>query len=411
MENLLNYLEQSHSPYHAAFLAAAMLEKAGFQRLKQTDDWRLEKNGKYYVTRGASLVAFVLGEGNSFKIAASHTDSPCFKLKGAEDSESVGTVRLNVEPYGTALRYSFFDRPLKIAGRVVREKEGRITPELWESEFPLVIPSLAFHQNKGVNATGFLPDPQIDLMPFLSAEGKHLSDILGEHISFDLYLTPADKPFLSGANKEYLTSPRLDDLVSVYASVKAITEEGCGIRVCALFGSEEIGSQIHQGAGGDFLKMTLNRIAASRRLVPERALPASLLLSLDNAHALHPNHPEKGDPYNHTVLGGGVVIKWHAGGAYTTDGMTSAIVKRVFERAGVKYQPYFNRAGERSGNTLGTVGLTQVCVPSVDLGVPQLAMHSAAETMLLSDYTELEKAVRAVFQTEIDSDGETVAIE
>lgn len=258
--------------------------------------------------------------------------------------------------------------------------------------------------NREVNDK-FAPNPQVDLQPVLSLAKIDWNALLGNPLSCDIYAVCAEKPFESGANGELITSPRVDNLTSVYASLRALADaDGTDICVCACLDNEEVGSRTLQGAGSDFLRSVLSRIALARGIEGEemyRALSSSFLISLDNAHSVHPNHPEKCDPTNRARLGGGVVIKAHADKAYTTDAVTSALVKTVFNRAGVKYQSFYNRSDMRSGGTLGAISLGQVSIPSADLGIAQLAMHSAMETFAKEDYSELEKGLKAFFQSNI----------
>ncbi len=402
MEELKQFLATSYTAYHAAKHAAEYLEAHGFSPLAEGEPWKLEEGGKYYVLRGGnSLIAFRYGAGSA-KIIASHTDSPCLKCKESAATSDKIYTRLNTEPYGGGLWYTFFDRPLKLAGRVVRERGGKLASETFTSDFCCVLPSLAIHQQRDANEK-FSPNLQTEL-PLLSLGEADFGQIVGGAISYDLFLTPAEAPFESGKDGEFLSSPRLDDLVGVYASLRAIAEGGEGLCVAACLCSEEIGSRTYGGAGSGFLRGVLRRIAAAQGKDEEEFLAflsSSFVLSLDNAHALHPNHPEKCDPTNRAVLGGGVVVKSHAGGAYTTDGFTSAVVKTVFARAGVKVQTFCNRSDMPSGSTLGAISLTQASIPSADIGIAQLAMHSAVETMARSDYFELEKALSAYYSSKI----------
>ncbi len=408
MKELLHFLNTSYTAYHATANACAFLEEHGFTALDETQSWDLKEGGKYFVTRGASsVIAFSLGKG-SFKIVASHTDSPCLKLK--DNAEMKGTfTRLNAEPYGGGLWYTFFDRPLKIAGRIVTEENGVLQSKLFTSDYNVVIPSLAIHMNREANEK-FSPDPQTDLLPLLSLGEK---DPEADGIAKDLYAVPADEPFVSGADGEFITSPRVDNLTSVFSSLRALCEAENGICVAACLDNEEIGSRTRQGAGSDFLKSVLKRIALCRGISEEdflRAAAGSFLISLDNAHSVHPNRPEKCDPTNRAVMGGGIVIKAHAGGAYTTDAMTAAVIRTVFDRAGVKHQNFFNRSDMRSGSTLGAISLGQIGIPSADLGIAQLAMHSAAETFAKADYEELEKGLKAFYRCKLNFSGDTAEI-
>ena len=412
LKELQAFLGDAYTAWQAVEAAETLLQKNGFTRLAESERWELKKDGKYYVTRGGSaLVAFTTGDGEGYKIVASHTDSPCFKLKENAALSDERYTRLNTEPYGGALNYTFFDRPLKLAGRAVYEDGDGLVAKNFVSDFNVVIPSLAIHMNRDANDK-FAPDPQTEL-PLLGL-GKHdLEKLLGNPVSTDIFAVCAQTPFSCGAEDELLCSPRLDNLTSVYASLSAILSPTSGKCVAACLDSEEIGSRTRQGAGSNFLASVLKRISLALGKTEEeheRELCASFLLSMDNAHAAHPNHPEKHDPTNRTALGNGVVIKGHAGGAYTTDALTSAAVKKIFDRAGVKHQSFYNRSDMRSGSTLGAISLGQVSVPSVDIGIAQLAMHSAVETIAKSDYLEAINALQAFFASSVQIKDETVIL-
>ncbi len=406
---LKNFLKTSYTAYQAVENAKNFLLANGFTPLDEGEPWNLKAGGKYFVTRNqSSLIAFRCGDG-PFKIVASHTDSPCFKLKDHAVQESGPYSRLNVEEYGGCILYSFFDRPLRLAGRVMRNDEKGVKTELYVSNFCVTVPSLAVHMNRDVN-DGFKPDRQNDMEPLLGLGKRDLDEILGENIGYDLFAVPDVEPYESGASGEFLSSPRIDNLTSVYGSLLALADDSCvGNCLVACFDNEEIGSRTRQGAAGDFLKSVISRISAKKSEI-ETLLSQSFLVSLDNAHAVHPNRPEKCDPTNRPAMGGGIVIKGHAGGAYTTDGLTAAVIKKIFSKAGVKYQSFYNRSDMRSGSTLGAISLTQESIPSVDLGLAQLAMHSAVETMAGCDFSELVKGLTAVFSSRIAirSDGAEV---
>ncbi|MBS1400334.1 MAG: M18 family aminopeptidase [Firmicutes bacterium] len=411
---LTEFLNASYTAYQATENARQLLLENGFLPLSETEDWALEENGKYFVERnGSSLVAFTVGalDDFSFKIVASHTDSPALKLKENAVSLTGAYAKLNAETYGGGIWYSFFDRPLKIAGRVVVNEGGILKSENVASEYFVTVPSLAVHMNRGVNE-GFSVNAQTDLQPlFALSENGETPDFLSgitekEVVSYDLYLVNADMPYVFGRNGEFLASPRIDNLTSVCSSLEALTAHGesGGVCVAACLDNEEVGSQTLQGAGGDFLENVLRRIAYALKFDDNeyyKALAASFLISLDNAHAMHPNHPEKCDPTNKTTMGGGVVVKSHANKAYTTDALSSAVIKTIFKKAGVKYQTFFNRSDMRSGGTLGAISLSHAGILSADLGLAQLAMHSASECFAKADYEELLNGLTAYYSSNI----------
>ncbi len=420
MRDLLDFLSTSYTAYHAVDNAKALLVENGFEELLETEDWEISDGGKYFVSRGSAILAFTVDglDRLSFRIVASHLDSPALKIKENPVRKAEVYTTLNVEKYGGGILYSLFDRPLKIAGRVVVNEQGKLKSKSVVSDKFVSIPSLAIHMNRNVNE-GFAINPQIDLSPLvaLSENGAdYLSAVTDETVvSHDLYLVNADMPYSFGFSDEFLASPRIDDLTCAYASLEGLLshDKTSGICVAVCFDSEEIGSSTLQGAGSDFLERTLKRIAYALKFDEMeyfKALAGSFLISADNAHAVHPNHPEKSDPTNRTTLGGGIVVKSHADKAYTTDGLSAAIVKTVFDKAEAKYQYFFNRSDQRSGGTLGRISLGQVGVLSADIGIPQLAMHSACESFAKADYTELVKGLTSFYGSEIVINGDEAEV-
>ena len=411
-EFLNSYLENSLTAYHARDNAREMLVENGFVGILETEDFELKESGKYFIERGASLIAFTVGNLDHFhfKIAASHLDSPALKLKENPLKYTENCVCLNVETYGGGIWHTFMDRPLRIAGRIVKNENGKILSQTVTSPFLVTIPSLAIHMNRSVNE-GVAINAQIDLLPLISLKGgeaEWLQAIAGDEqvLAYDLFLVNADMPYAFGVNNEFLASPRVDNLTSACASLEALFNKADseGICVAALMHHEEVGSHSSQGAGGDFLENVLRRIGYAFHFDDNefyKALASSFMLSVDNAHALHPNHPEKSDPTNKTLLGGGVVIKSHASGAYVTDAVSAAVVKTLFEKAGVAYQNFFNRSDARSGSTLGVAALTRLGIAGADIGIAQLAMHSACESFVRSDYEEMVNGLTAFYSSDI----------
>ena len=423
MEKLIDYLKNSLTSFHAVKNAEALLAENAFEKLSETEDWQINEGGKYYIVRGGALIAFTVGslDNLSYKIVASHTDSPALKLKENPLQKSNLYATLNTETYGGGIWYSFFDRPLKLAGRVIKQTENKLKEELIVSPFLLTIPSVAIHQNRSAN-DGFSVNAQVDLAPLLALTSgvenmqALLFDMAGEGvISYDLFLVNADIPYSFGANDEFLASPRIDNLSSVYASLEGLLQAktSSGISLIACLDNEEVGSLTAQGADGDFLENVLRRIAYALRFDDNeyyKALANSFLLSVDNAHAVHPNHPEKADPTNKTALGGGIVIKNHANRAYITDGLSSSLLKMIFNRAEVKYQTFFNRSDVRSGSTLGAAALRHTGMMGADIGLPQLAMHSAMESCYKADYAEMKKGLVAFFETNFLREDDGISI-
>ncbi len=406
---MLEFVEKSPSCFHAAANLKERLKAQGFEELKETEDWKPEAGKGYCVTRNdSSLIAFRLPEETrgipGFHIAASHSDSPCFKLKESPEKSVEGHyVTLNTEKYGAMILSSWMDRALSVAGRVAVQGKDGIEARLVNLDKDLlVIPNLAIHMNRDMN-NGVAYNPQVDMLPlFAEQEGEKKSggllkavakaagckreDILGH----DLFLYVREKGRILGENGEFVLSPRLDDLQCAFSSFRAFetARPGRYINVCAVFDNEEVGSASRQGADSTFLEDVLWRIGESLGADRSRYLKllgGSFLLSADNAHAVHPNHPEKADPTNRPYLNGGIVIKYHGGQKYITDGVTAARLKALCRRAGVPFQTYANRSDLAGGSTLGNISAAHVSVPGADLGLPQLAMHSAVETAGVRD--------------------------
>ncbi len=415
INSLIDFLQNSPTAYHACANVREALLSRGFIELYETEDWALSSGGKYFVSRGgSSLLAFTVGglDDFSYKIVATHLDSPALKLKENPLHKTGAYALLNVEKYGSGMWYTFMDRPLRLAGRVVKREGATLVEENVLSPFTLTIPSLAIHQNRGVNE-GFSVNPQVDLLPLVGLATEELSTealiekIAGKDVlAYDLFAVNADMPYSFGLEEEFLASPRVDDLTGAFAALQALTAGGehSGVAVAAFLDNEETGSLSPQGADGDFMENTLRRITYALRFDDNeyyKALASSFLFSVDNAHAVHPNHPEKSDPTNKVLLGGGVVLKSHAGKAYCSDALSLAVAKGIFEDAEVKYQSFFNRSDMRSGYTVGSLVQRHIGIPAVDVGIPQLAMHSAMECFAKADYLSMVEGLTAYFSTTI----------
>ena len=421
IQNLCEFLDASPSVYHAAANVAAMLEAGGFVRLSEGDKWTLQKGGKYYFTRGGSAVmAFRVPEGDpkGFLMTASHCDRPTFKVK--ENPELTGAyTRLSVERYGGMIMSSWLDRPLSIAGRCLVETDTGIESRLVNIDRDLLmIPSVAIHMDRTVN-DGKKWNPAVDMLPLLGGKdsaGK-LDKLIeetagGKVLGSDLYLYIRQKAALWGMDEEYISSAALDDLECVWGCTRGfLAAQGSGaVSVLCVFDSEEVGSNSVQGAASTILSDTLIRISEALGLDLRQELSRSFLVSADNAHAVHPNHPEYADPKNAPVMGGGVVLKFNASQRYTTDGVSAAIFRKVCNKADVPVQTFFNRADLMGGSTLGHISLTQVSVPTADIGLPQLAMHSSYETAATADALYLEKAMTAFYSSTLTVNGDSIAV-
>lgn len=454
-EELLEFAGKSPSAFHAVANIAEYLEARGFRYLPETEKWDIAEDCGYYTTRnGSSIIAFRIGqnarsawsagsawsgsEGGGFRICASHSDSPTYKIKNVPELEGPGEyLRLNVEAYGGVIDSTWLDRPLSVAGRVlVREKSGSavtdggggqcgcgsvagsvIRSRLLDIDRDiLLIPNVAIHMNREINS-GYKFNRQVDLCPLFSAGalkkgafdrmiadelGVEPEDILGK----DLFLVNRQKPVLWGVENEFISAPGLDDLQCAFASLKAFAGSSCdgAVNVYCCFDNEEVGSNTKQGAMSTFLYDTLQRINSGLGRSEEdyrMAVARSFMVSCDNAHAVHPNHPEKTDAENRVFLNKGVVIKESANQKYTTDAFSRAVFGEICREAGVPVQHFANRSDSAGGSTLGNLSNIQVSMHAVDIGLPQLAMHSSYETAGSMDTKYAVDALVRFYSTDI----------
>ena len=404
---LEEFLNTSLTAFHAVENCEKILKENQFERLHLTDKFDLKKGGKYYITKNqSSLIAFVIGEGNDyfFNIAASHTDSPSLRVKGEKLIDTPEGKRINVERYGSLINYSIFDIPLKVAGRIFVEDNGEVVSKLVQSQSFVNIPSLAIHQNRNVNENNTF-SVQNDMLPLIG-DAESVYSLFNENnvIDSDLFVVPAISPFYSGYRDQYLCSPRIDNLVSVYSSINAICDcESKGISIVCCFDNEEIGSRTKQGANSSFLTTVLQAINNALSLSQSdfyKACEKGLILSIDNAHATHPAHPEKSDIKNKVNLGGGVVFKHHTN--YSTDGYSSALLKLMLKNKKNKYQDFYCNSDYKGSSTLGLFLSAQLSMNACDIGIPQLAMHSCVETIYQQDVESLIKCCKSFFETYFD---------
>lgn len=415
-KELLEFIEKAPTAFHAVAMSEELLRKQGFIRLEEKKEWSLTPGGRYYVCRNDSaMIAFVLPEKKikGFHGVAAHSDSPAFKLKhNPEMTAENYYLKLNVEKYGGMILSTWMDRPLSVAGRVIVKKDGELVTKLVNLDSNLcLIPNVAIHMNRDMNK-GVEYNPQVDMLPIFAdvkqagmfekriaeAAGVEKEEILGS----ELFLYTREKGTLLGLENEYVVSPRLDDLQCVYCGVSAIAkakpEKYCSMMV--VFDNEEVGSGTKQGACSTFLKDTLERICESLALgvgEMKRMVADSFFISADNAHGVHPNHPEKADPTNRPLLNGGIVIKYHGAQKYTTDAFSEAFFRDICREAKVPVQTYHNRSDIAGGSTLGNLSTAQVPFNTVDIGLPQLAMHSAVETAGTKDTWYLLEALKTYF--------------
>lgn len=419
-EELLDFIQKSPSCYHAVENTKKILDENGFCEVSEGKVWELQEGGKYYVIRNcSSIIAFKIPSKNfkGFNIVASHSDAPTFKIKENYQIEVDNKlVKLNVEKYGGMIFSSWFDRPLSIAGKIVIKEGNKFVSKLVNIDRDLVvIPNLAIHFNRNIN-DGYKYNAQNDMLPLygdisskdtlmkLVAEnvGVAEEDILGS----DLFLYNRMNGSIWGANQEFMSSPKLDDLQCAFSSLKGFLagKNEDAVQVHAVFDNEEVGSLTKQGAESTFLLDTLNRINSALGRTQEDYLTAvanSFMISADNAHAVHPNHPQKSDPTNRPYMNEGIVIKFNANQKYTTDSMSAAVFKSICEDADVPYQVFTNRSDMAGGSTLGNISNSKVSLNTVDIGLPQLAMHSAYETGGIKDTYYLVKALESFYSSSI----------
>lgn len=421
MENtqkLIEFIEKSTDCYHAVKSVRERLEGEGFTELCEDGRWTINEGGKYYVVRNySSVIAFKVPEKNykSFLICASHTDSPCFKLKSDFEISAENMVKLSVEGYGGMIMSSWLDRPLSVSGRVVTVKDGKVQTRLVNIDRDLlVIPNLAIHMSRDINK-GYEFNVKRDMCPLAGGKDGALMDIVAENAGvkkddikgFDLSLYNRMRGTVTGTDNEYFSAPRIDDLQCVYTTLEGFldSESENAISVFAAFDNEEVGSGTKQGAKSGFLRDTLERINAALGGDEEdykRAVAQSFMLSCDNAHAVHPNHADKSDSANRVYMNGGIVIKYNANQRYTTDAVSEAVVKYVCEKADVPYQLYANRSDIPGGSTLGNLSNEKVSLNTADVGLAQLAMHSAYETAGSKDTTYMINFVKTFYESNLE---------
>jgi len=416
-KELKKFLDTAHSVYHAVAALTQQLDCEGYTRLTEQQTWALVPGGKYYLTRGGTaLLAFRIPktEPAGFLFSASHSDRPTFKLK--ENGELTGRyTRLSVEKYGGMLMAPWLDRPLSLAGRVQVETENGVESRLVDIDRDLLlIPNVAIHMNRSANE-GYKWNPATDMLPLIGGEdakgkltGLLYKEIGGKLLGHDLYLYVRQPASVWGLEEEFISAPALDDLMCAWGCTQGFlkAKPAASVPVLCVFDSEEVGSSSVQGAASRLLQTTVDRICAAMRWDAQQLLSSSFMLSADNAHALHPNHPEFADPNNAPVVNGGVVLKFNANLRYTTDGFSAAVVRKVCNKAKVPVQTYCNRADLPGGSTLGCISLSQVSVPSADIGLAQLAMHSCYETAGVKDAAYLEKALTAYYSSTLVVEGD-----
>ena len=412
---LFSYIAACPTAFQAAAHTAALMEAEGYRPLRETEEWMLEPGGRYYVTRnGSSLIAFRLPKGRpvGFMMTAAHGDSPTFKIKENAELTGENETRLSVEGYGGMLCASWMDRPLSVAGRAMVRTEDGVAMRLIDLHDDLaLIPNVAIHMNRDAN-NGAKYNFAVDMQPLYGEKGgfrRRIAEAAGvaeeDLLTHDLFLYNPQPGVEWGG---YISAPRLDDLQCAFAALQGFLTAGesQSAAVYCLFDNEEVGSQTKQGAASTFLRETLERICDALGLTLRTMAAGSFLLSCDNAHAVHPNHPEYADK-NHAVrMNGGVVIKYNASQRYATDAVSAALFQTVCEAAGVLFQRYANRPDMAGGSTLGSIANTQVSLNMADIGLAQLAMHSAFETAGAEDTAHMVQAPKTFFGMTLRSGGD-----
>ena len=421
---VIEFIDESPSTYHVVKNCSDILDENGFERIMPREKWEIKKGGKYFLKKSSStIIAFTVGEDfdvkNGFKIFGAHTDSPCFRIKPSPEIVTENVVRLNTEVYGGPILSTWFDRPLSIAGRVIVKGENSFFPRTVKIKIDeplLTIPNLAIHQNREVN-NGVKIDKQNDVLPVISLINKnferegYLERVILEKtgikkediIDFDLYLYATEKGCLLGANEEFMSSPKIDNLASVYTGLIGLLEAEENqdrINIFVAFDNEEIGSATKQGADSNYLLNTLERISLALGLSRGdflQMLESSYILSADAAHAAHPAHLGKTDPTNRGRINEGVSIKISAKQKYTSDGYSIAVIRQLIEGTNIKIQPFVNESNELGGSTIGPLSSTHLDIDGVDLGVPMFAMHSVRELCGIFDVFYLKELAKEFF--------------
>ena len=423
---LFSFLDHSPNAFFAVRNMCDLLEQAGMIRLYEGAPWSLAAGRGYYVTRNDSaVIAFRIpgADYTGFQMMASHCDSPVFKIKAnAEITIENQYVKLNVEKYGGMLCAPWLDRPLSVAGRViVRTPDGIETRLVNIDRDLLIIPNLAIHMNRQVN-DGYKFNAQADMLPLFCEKGEESDSFLKliaseagvsveDILDTDLFLYNRMPAVSLGLNNEFIASGRLDDLQCAFASLKGFLQAkpGNSVAVHCVFDNEEVGSATKQGAAGTFLRDTLRRINRAMGRTEDdylMSIASSFLVSADNAHAVHPNHTDKTDPTNRPYLNKGIVIKYSANQKYTTDAVSGAVMRTICRQAGVPCQTFTNRSDMLGGSTLGNISQSQVALNTVDIGLPQLAMHSPYETAGAKDTAYLIEAAKVLFSSSIEGKGD-----
>lgn len=422
-QGLLDFLKKSPTAFHAVENIRQTLKENDFIELLEGSHWHLESGKNYFTTRNdSSIIAFKIGNdlsSYSYNIVAAHSDSPSYKLKeNCEIQSDKHYLKLNTEGYGGMIDSTWLDRPLGIAGRVlVKEGDSFISKLLTIDKDLVLIPNVAIHMNRDVN-NGFAFNKQVDLLPlfggkdtkpgdFMKLVAKELNVSTDDIYGHDLFLYNRQPASIWGANEEFISSGHLDDLQCAYSALQAILKgsQDKSIDVMVIFDNEEVGSGTKQGADSTFLYDVLQRVNTALGKSAEdfyQAVASSFMISADNAHAVHPNHPEHTDKTNCTYMNEGIVVKAHAGQKYCSDAVSVALFKGFAQKANVPLQYFANRSDKNGGSTLGNISQAHISLNSVDVGLPQLAMHSSYETAGIKDTYYMIEVMTELYNSHIE---------
>lgn len=423
MQTCIETIAKGVSAFHAVDYVKKELLRTGFRELTLTGNWEISEGENYVLTPYPSMLIAVsvgsLGECAQLRLSVAHTDSPCLKVKANADMPGREYIRMNVEPYGGLLKYSWFDRPLGLAGKIVLKGKDVFHPEVRyvDSNGAIgTIPSLAPHMSRGSEMKEI--QVQQELIPIIGLDGEeltsgqlisYLESQLGIHgsdiLNYDLFLYPTEQPVLIGLHKEFLQAPRIDNLTSVAAMLEAMQQlsekEHPNLAVAVMFDNEEIGSRSKQGADSVLLQRVLEKLGRGLHQKQEHwqdMLSEGFLLSVDGAQGHHPNYPDKSDPTNQVYLGKGIVIKTSASQRYLSDSTAASVVIGLCEQEGISWQQQVNRSGMPGGQTLGPLVSSYLPMLGVDIGIPMLAMHSANELAAVSDYQALKQFLSVYYR-------------
>lgn len=418
-KELFEFIDRATCSFTCTSFIRDRLINEGYTELYEGEKWSISA-GKYFVIRNdSSIIAFNVGKDyrESFNIICAHSDTPGFSLKPKSEIYEYDYLKLNVTPYGGILNYGWMDRPLSIAGRVIYKDGNVYKKKIIDLDEPkCVIPSEAIHQNDTANSNLDL-NSQIDMIPIigLNDDKDVIDNILSKCIDnsceicdYDLLLHSKDKPMYIGVNNEMILSPRIDDLTCTYASLKSFIESNNdnNINVMCIFNSEEIGSLTMEGADSSFLMDVLKRICAAVNIDISISLRNSFIISADNSHAVHPNHPQKSDVSNQGYLNKGILISRETG--TVTDGVSSSLFKEICKMVNVSYQDYVSRNDMSSGGTLSELCIRHVSIDAIDVGLPQLAMHSANEVVGNDDTFSIYKVFKKFYDVSIKREKECI---